>query len=108
MLAHLCDKEVTIQQNTGTLGADMTVPETWATKYANVRCRIVPLTARQRNEYMGSPMRVTHYIYVADTSLTITCADRVRYGDRIFRIQGIRNPHELSRFLVLDCEEFEP
>jgi len=108
MLSHLCDKTVTIQHNTAALSADMTHADTWETKYENVRVRIVPLSARQLSAYQGRPSRPTHRVYVGDASLTITTADRILYGDRILNIQGVRDPHEQGRFLVLECEEFQP
>ena len=107
MLSHLCDKTVTVQSNAATLGADMTRADSWATLYENVSVRIVPLSARQLTAYMGAPSRPTHRVYVAATSLAITTAHRLLYGSRILNIQGVRNPHEQGRFLVLECEEFQ-
>ena len=108
MISHLCDKTVTVQKNTATLGSDMTRADAWSALYSGVRCRIVPLSSRQLAAYQGMPSRPSHRVYVGDATLAITTAHRLLYGSRILNVQGVLNPHEQGRFLVLDCEEFQP
>ena len=106
-ITHLCDKTVTIQENSGTQDGQAQRPEDWGTKYANVMVRIVQNSAAVMDRWEGTPAIGTHTVYVADGALTITEQDRVLYGTRIFQIIGVRNPDELDVYLIIHCDEIK-
>ena len=101
----LCIHTVKIQTNEAAKDEKGGSPDSWQIRYNNVAARIQPIDARERVKWGGLPTIATHRIYVGDGTLSISEADRVVYGDRTFRILGVRNPDELDQFLILNCEE---
>jgi head-tail adaptor len=101
----LCNKSATIQHNIGTADGGGGVPESWATLYADVPCRLVVYSAMEQARMGGLPVVLTGKIYVADTTLAITAGMRAVIGGRAYRIIGKRNPDEMDRYLILDVQE---
>ena len=101
----LCTHRIAIEQTAGAPDAQGNVPENWTTLYADVACRIRPISAQEQQLWHGRPTRATHRIYIADATLAITEQHRIRFGSRIFAVLGVRNPDESGRYLVVDCEE---
>lgn len=65
---------------------------------------IEPLSAHERFEAMSVKSGVTHRVYVRHR-MDINTEMRLRYGDRIFEIEGILDVGEQKRFLELLCSE---
>jgi len=65
---------------------------------------IEPLSARERFEAMSVQSGVSHRVYIryrADVNTEM----RIKYGDRIFEIDGILDIGEQKKFLELLCSE---
>ena len=104
-LDSLCDKRVTIDEGAQVSdGAGGFVTE-WRPRHANVPARIRPMTAAERAKWGGQPVVATHVVYLPDVTLTVTERDRIRWGERVFNVLGLTDPHELGRHLRLECEE---
>ncbi len=104
-ISGLCDKTIKIQTNIATTDGKGGIPDNWQVRYTNVAARIQPLSAREQAKWSGLPTMATHKVYIADGTLSISEADRIVFGDRMFRILGVLNPDEQNYFLQLDCEE---
>jgi len=104
-LQTLCPHLITIEQTSSSPDSQGNIPESWTTLYADVACRIRPLSAEEQQRWQGRPTMATHRIYVADASLAITEKHRVRFGSRLFAILGVRSPDEAGKYLVMECEE---
>jgi len=102
----LCIHSITVQENTGTQDGSMNTLEVWGDKYTSVAARIMPVDVNVETRWGGQPSIGSHKIFISDTSLTITEADRIVYGTRTFTILGgPRNVDEMDRMLVLDVRE---
>lgn len=65
---------------------------------------VVPVRAEERRLGEGLGDLVTHRIVIRHRS-DIETGDRLRLGERLFRIRGITDPHEDGRYLVCLTEE---
>lgn len=65
---------------------------------------IEPLSAHEKFEAMSVQSRITHRVYIRYRS-DVSTGMRIRYGDRLFEIEGILDVGEQKRFLELLCSE---
>ncbi|HUM33630.1 MAG TPA: phage head closure protein [Candidatus Saccharicenans sp.] len=65
---------------------------------------IEPLSAHEKFEAMSVQSRVTHRVYIRYRP-DVSTGMRIRYGDRLFEIEGILDVGEQKRFLELLCSE---
>lgn len=89
----------------------------WTTLYSGLPARIQPLSAHDGAKFMRDDMEITHKVYVGSTgmglvnNLAITQKERVKLGTgasvRYFAINGVTNPDELNRYLILWCNELK-
>ena len=105
-VASLSVHRVDIYRNIGVPDGRGGVPDNWAPDEIRVPCRIVPLSAKElAGLWKGEPTKLTHRIYFPDTSIDLNEGEQIRYGTRIFNVQGVRNVDELDRFLTVEVEE---
>jgi hypothetical protein len=94
--------------------------KTYIPKYQNLAARINPIGPRHSHAGGGhegnnevlfnrSGLQRTHRIYIGAyggvRNLTITQADEIVFGNRVFEVVEPMNVDELSRYLILDCRE---
>lgn len=101
----LCIHEITVQRNTAMPDGRGGMPDNWIMKYANVKARVRPVSARESGQWGGVPTTGTHIVYVSDAALGILEKDRIVFGTRIFNVLGVRNIDEWDKFLTIDAEE---
>lgn len=115
-LQSLLGKSINIETYTVTLVHGARTKQ-WSPLYTGLPARIQPLSAKDGARFMRDGMEVTHKVYVGSTgmglvnNLAITQKERLKFGTgnaaRYFAIQGVTNPDELSRYLILWCNELK-
>ena len=105
MLVNLMVHTAQVQRATFAAGTFSTAQtKTWTTVFANVPCRIQPLSARERLEFDRPQEAISHRMYHAG-ALAVTAGDRVMFGTRTFNVVGVRNIDELNRLTTIDLLE---
>ena len=74
------------------------------TSAATMAADVTPVRAEERRVGEGIGDLVTHRIVVRHRS-DVETGDRLRLGERLFRIRSITDPHEDRRYLVCLTEE---
>ena len=85
----------------GTYGGSGT---TWTTIESSLRCRVVP--SRGDEELMNQQLgySFSHRVYCgANTNVQVQ--DRIMFGSLELRVQAVKNPDHMNRFLRIDVEE---
>lgn len=78
--------------------------QTWSNLYTNVPASIQPISTKWSIIYQTRLIEVTHTIYF-NKAINIANGNQITYGTRVFLVQGVRNPLEMSRQLVVDTLE---
>jgi SPP1 family predicted phage head-tail adaptor len=94
---------IMIQQATETIADDGSTVQSWS-NYKPTRAEIVPLNSSEAYVAQGITASVIHRItcrYVAG----VVPKMRIKWGERIFEIEGVRDIDERGRFLIMNCEE---
>ena len=76
-------------------------------KVAELWARIEPVSIAFDEEANGEVFRLTHEIWMRKRD-DLTSGMRFGRGERVFKINGWRDPDETGRYLVCRCEEVEP
>lgn len=98
----LFNNTLTLQSLTGTADGQGGVTTAWA-DVGSFRARISPLTNQERLLQDRTTQVCTHHIYC--DNMTVTAADRIKWGDIYFDITGIINPSEAYDHLEIDVKE---
>lgn len=77
--------------------------KTWE-PVADYFARIVPASANTRVQYSKLGVSISHTVF-ALPSADIREGDRIHYGSRVFKVNGVTNPHEMNHHLEISCEE---
>lgn len=77
--------------------------ETWK-ETADYFARIAPASANTRVQYSKLGVSISHTVF-ALPSADIREGDRIHYGSRVFKVNGVTNPHEMNHHLEISCEE---
>jgi hypothetical protein len=77
---------------------------TWTAVHTQIQAWVQPARAAVVALYAQQGIRVDHRVYVYE-NLGAQVGDRVKYGARYLKIEGVRDTCGLSRFWVLDCAE---
>ena len=75
----------------------------WAT-FATVWGSVEPLQGRELEHAKQITAETSHKITIRYQD-SLNVENRVVYGDRIFDIEAILNPHERNEYLLLMCKE---
>ena len=75
----------------------------WST-VATVSAEVTPIRADERAVGEGLSDLTLHRVVIRKRS-DVFGGDRLRLGERIFRIRSVADPDEDGRYLVLTCEE---
>lgn len=100
------DKRVTLQRPGGSRDALGERATTW-TDVATVYARIRPLSAREA-EVAGQRDSLESHVVEIRYSSTVSAIDatwRIKYGARVFTIDGVMNPEEGKEKFLLYCTE---
>ncbi len=98
----LYNNTLTLQSLTETADGQGGVTTAWA-DVGSFRARISPLTNEERLLQNRVTQVCTHHIY-CDT-MTVTCADRIKWGTVYFEITGVINPSEAYDHLEIQAKE---
>lgn len=101
----LCNKLITVQQNTGVNDGKGGQPENWSDLWTGVPARFVAYSIGERARFSGLPVVTDGRFYVPDCTKTITEAHRIILGSRTFRVTGVNNPDLMDRFQVVNVQE---
>ena len=106
-IASLLIHTIEVQRSTKAVDAIGGWSETWAAQYEAVRARVQPMDAKERIAWQQISELVTHKVYTQQTG--ISPKDRIIFGDRIFRIRGVKTFDEENpaRLIVAYCEEVQ-
>lgn len=78
--------------------------ETWAPVEMQVEVWVQPAAARTIEMYAQKNIHVDHRVYlVAD--LGVQVGDRIKWGTRYMKVEGVRDTASMGRLWVLDCGE---
>jgi len=77
--------------------------ETWSTASTNW-ANIQPISTTERYNALKAQQYITHNVTMRQ-DVTITTANRIKYGNRIFHIETKIDPTERSRMMTLKCRE---
>ena len=97
---HSVTHERDVKTRGGSMG-EINVPTTIA---SNVKCRIQPLSARDRNDFQSAGMGITHFVYFSEDP-SLDERDVLLFGTRSLRVRGVFNTDELNRLWRAECEE---
>ena len=78
--------------------------ETWVDS-GTFRARISSLSAQERMAQDKTTTFATHRVYC--DNMSVTTADRIKWGSYYFKIVGIRNPSEMYHHLEIDVLEID-
>lgn len=96
---------VEIQSDGGSQDATGQKVPSWSTT-ATVWASIEPVSGR---EYLAAGQfnaEVSHFVVMRyDSTITVTPANRLKFGSRYFAIISVRNVEERGRMLELGCKE---
>ena len=76
--------------------------ETWV-DIGSFKARISPISSNERLMQDKTTAMLTHRVYC--DSMDIIESDRIKWGDIVFEIIGIRNPSEAYSHLEIDVRE---
>ncbi len=98
----LFNNTLTLQTLTETADGQGGSTTAW-TDSGSFKARISPISSQERILQNKAVQTTTHRIYC--DNMTVTTADRIKWGDVYFEIVGITNPSEAYSHLELDCRE---
>ena len=78
--------------------------ETWSDT-GSFKARISSLSAQERMAQDKTTTFATHRVYC--DNMSVTTADRIKWGNYYFKIIGIKNPSELYYHLEIDVVEID-
>jgi SPP1 family predicted phage head-tail adaptor len=100
--------KIEIQEQVASTGDSMgaAVSKWSTTPIATLWAAIWPIRGQEYVAFSQLESKVTHKIIVRySSSVTITPANRIKYGSRYFDIKSVINPDERNISLQLMCEE---
>jgi SPP1 family predicted phage head-tail adaptor len=100
----LFNHTLTLQTLTETDDGMGGITTAWADS-GTFRARISSLSAQERLAQDKNTTFATHRIYC--DNMTITTADRIKWGSYYFQITGIKNPSEMYHHLEIDVREID-
>ena len=100
--------KVRIQRRTRSLDPYGQSQESWE-DYLSVRAHIRPVSGKESAGGLSVNPSLTHTIavrYKPTFGLPLMMAsNRVRFGERVFNIESVRNLEERNRWVILNCIE---
>lgn len=72
----------------------------------SIRCRIVEMSVKQRQEYAMRDIQATDVIYTQDCDPQVDERDRLTHDGDTFYVRGVRNPDRLNAYWIVACERF--
>lgn len=105
----LCIHRVTIEIQTVTQGDGAGKIYDWATVKSNFPCRVVPKSSEESEKLDKESQRARHHVYsylnpAAGRQHRLVWVDPQGVTRKLY-VKGDRNPHGMSRYYFLDCEE---
>ena len=100
--------KIRIQRRTRSLDPYGQPHECWA-DYLSVRAHIRPISGKENVGALSVNPSLTHTIAVrykpAFGLPLLMVSNRVRFGERVFNIESVRNLEERNRWVILNCIE---
>lgn len=69
------------------------------------KCRVVPLSSRDRAAYATVDQRVTHRVFFLEDP-EVDERDKLVYCERDLFVTSARNPDHLDKFWIVECTEY--
>jgi len=102
---NLMNRSVTVQKVAQTSDEFGSWVETWSTRFADMPCRIQPLSGRERALYGRERTEVSHRMYCPGEYADISERDRVVDGTKAYEVVFVGNPDLSSHHLEIDLRE---
>lgn len=102
---HLMTSTGSVQRPTNTVDSGGSPIQTYAAHLGNIRCRIQPLSASERQQYAQTLGDVSHAVYV-EGGQDIKASDRFVYGTAYYDIYGVVDFDKQAIYLKLICAEY--
>jgi len=100
----LLNQTLTLQSSTETDDGAGGVTQTWV-DIGSFRGRVSSLSAQERMAQDKTTTYATHRVYC--DNMSVTTANRIKWGDYYFQIVGIKNPSEMYYHLEIDVVEID-
>jgi len=100
----LLNHTLTLQTLTETDDGQGGTTSAWADS-GTFKARISSLSAQERMAQDKTTTYATHRVYC--DNMTVTTADRIKWGSYYFEIKGIKNPSEIYHHLEIDVLELD-
>ena len=100
----LLNQTPTLQTLTETADGQGGVTTAWSDT-GSFRARISSLSAQERMVQDKTTTFATHRVYC--DNMSVTTANRIKWGDYYFQIVGIKNPSEMYHHLEIDVVEID-
>lgn len=95
---------IDIERNTPTLNSLNEPVQAWAAVYPSVACSLEPLNGKELFSAQQFNAQVTHKVTMRGGK-TITAADRIKFGARVFEITSVINKDERGIETEIMCFE---